>query len=76
MGGKIMDAKERKINVFVSSTFKDMQAERDELVKRIFPQLRKLCEERGVTWVKLTFAGASLTSRKLKAKSSLSALLK
>ena len=27
-----------------------MQAERDELVKRIFPQLRKLCEERYVTW--------------------------
>jgi len=27
-----------------------MQAERDELVKRIFPPLRKLCEERGVTW--------------------------
>lgn len=45
-----MDVKERKINVFVSSTFKDMQAERDELVKRFFPQLRKLCEERGVTW--------------------------
>lgn len=27
-----------------------MAAERDELVKRVFPQLRKLCEERGVTW--------------------------
>ena len=40
----------RTIRVFVSSTFRDMQAERDELVKRIFPQLRKLAEERGVTW--------------------------
>lgn len=40
----------RQIRVFVSSTFRDMQAERDELVKRIFPQLRKLCEERSVTW--------------------------
>ena len=40
----------RVIRVFVSSTFRDMQAERDELVKRIFPQLRKLCETRGVTW--------------------------
>ncbi|MCX6055280.1 MAG: DUF4062 domain-containing protein [Chloroflexi bacterium] len=38
------------IRVFVSSTFKDMQAERDELVKFIFPQLRKLCEKRGITW--------------------------
>lgn len=38
------------IRVFVSSTFRDMQAERDELVKYAFPQLRKLCEQRGVTW--------------------------
>ena len=27
-----------------------MQAEREELIKRIFPQLRKICEDRGVTW--------------------------
>jgi len=27
-----------------------MHAEREELVKRIFPQLRKLCESRGVIW--------------------------
>lgn len=27
-----------------------MQTEREELVKRIFPQLRKLCEDRFVTW--------------------------
>jgi tetratricopeptide (TPR) repeat protein len=40
----------RVIRVFISSTFRDMQAERDELVKRIFPQLRKICEERGVNW--------------------------
>ena len=40
----------RLIRVFVSSTFRDMQAERDELVKFIFPQLRRLCEQRGVTW--------------------------
>jgi tetratricopeptide (TPR) repeat protein len=42
--------KQRVIRVFVSSTFRDMYAEREELVKRVFPQLRKLCEERGVTW--------------------------
>ena len=40
----------RSIRVFISSTFKDMQAERDELVKVIFLQLRKLCEQRAVTW--------------------------
>ncbi|PKN87602.1 MAG: hypothetical protein CVU46_03995 [Chloroflexi bacterium HGW-Chloroflexi-8] len=41
---------DRAIRVFISSTFRDMQAERDELVKFIFPRLRKLCEQRGVTW--------------------------
>jgi hypothetical protein len=45
-----MPAENRVIRVFVSSTFRDMQAERDHLVKFIFPQLRKLCEQRGVTW--------------------------
>ena len=32
----------RVIRVFVSSTFHDMQADRDALVLRIFPQLRRL----------------------------------
>lgn len=41
---------ERAIRVFVSSTFRDMQAERDELVLRVFPELRKRCRERGVIW--------------------------
>ena len=41
---------DRAIRVFVSSTFRDMQAERDELVKRVFPLLRRRCEERGVAW--------------------------
>jgi tetratricopeptide (TPR) repeat protein len=40
----------RVIRVFVSSTFRDMQLERDELVKRVFPRLRHLCEQRGVSW--------------------------
>lgn len=41
---------ERSIRVFISSTFRDMQAEREELVKRVFPELRRRCEQRGVTW--------------------------
>jgi tetratricopeptide (TPR) repeat protein len=45
-----MTISSRIIRVFISSTFRDMQAERDYLVKFIFPQLRKLCESRGVTW--------------------------
>ena len=40
----------RTIRVFVSSTFADMQQERDELVKHVFPKLRALCETRGVVW--------------------------
>ena len=40
----------RAIRVFVSSTFRDMQAEREELIKRVFPQLRRMCERRGVAW--------------------------
>src|SRR5712692_3979980 len=45
--------RQREIRVFVSSTFRDMQEEREELVKRVFPQLRKLCESRGVTWAEV-----------------------
>jgi hypothetical protein len=41
---------DRSIRVFVSSTFRDMQLERDELVKRVFPQVRHMCEQRGVAW--------------------------
>jgi tetratricopeptide (TPR) repeat protein len=43
----------RSVRVFVSSTFRDMQAERDELIKRVFPQLRRLCESRGVAWAEV-----------------------
>lgn len=42
--------KDRVIRVFVSSTFRDMQEDRNWLVKHVFPQLRKRCEARGVTW--------------------------
>jgi len=45
-----IELQQRVIRVFVSSTFKDMKEEREVLVKRTFPQLRKICEERGVTW--------------------------
>lgn len=47
------DAKDRVIRVFISSTFRDMQVERDILIKKIFPQLRKLCEERAVAWTEV-----------------------
>ncbi|MGA3359873.1 MAG: DUF4062 domain-containing protein [Halobacteriota archaeon] len=34
------------VSVFVSSTFNDMHAERDYLVKRVFTELREWCEQR------------------------------
>ena len=39
----------RNIRIFISSTFNDMQSERDHLVDDIFPMLRREAEERGVT---------------------------
>lgn len=42
--------RKRAVRVFVSSTFRDMAGERDELCKRTFFELRKLCEDRGVTF--------------------------
>jgi len=38
----------RIARIFISSTFVDMNAERDILVKIVFPRLRKFCTERGV----------------------------
>jgi nephrocystin-3 len=42
---------QRVVRVFVSSTFKDMMAEREELVKFVFPELRRRCRERRVEFV-------------------------
>jgi len=39
--GSISSPQQRVIRVFVSSTFQDMHAEREELVEHAFPQLRK-----------------------------------
>jgi hypothetical protein len=40
----------RQMRVFVSSTFRDMRAERDELARHVFPKIRKLCADRRVTF--------------------------
>lgn len=44
---------QRLVRVFVSSTFRDMHAERDELVKFVFPELRRRCRERAVEFVEV-----------------------
>ena len=38
----------RVVRVFISSTFRDFIEERDELVKKVFPELRRRCKERFV----------------------------
>lgn len=48
MANKYQD---RVVRVFISSTFRDMHAEREELVKYTFPELRRRCCERGVEFV-------------------------
>ena len=39
-----------EIRVFISSTFRDMQAEREHLVKHVFPELRRYCREKGIAF--------------------------
>ena len=43
----------RQIRVFISSTFRDMMRERDLLVKEVFPELRRKCAKRFVTFTKV-----------------------
>jgi tetratricopeptide (TPR) repeat protein len=46
-------ADRRVIRVFVSSTFRDMIAERDELMTQTWPELRRFCRERQVELVEV-----------------------
>ena len=43
----------REIRVFLSSTFRDMQFERDYLIKQIFPEIRRACRERMVEFTEI-----------------------
>src|ERR1043165_4821592 len=36
----------KTVRVFISSTFRDMHAERDHLIKVVFPKLQQWCEQR------------------------------
>jgi tetratricopeptide (TPR) repeat protein len=53
LGSLGLETSPRQIRVFVSSTFADMHAERDELVKRVFPAVRELCDARGVSFIEV-----------------------
>ena len=48
-----VQSKSRVVRVFISSTFKDMIADRDALMARTWPALRKLCRERAVEFVEV-----------------------
>lgn len=42
-----------ELRVFISSTFRDLQEEREHLMKKIFPEIRALCRERGITFTEV-----------------------
>jgi len=48
-----MGTDSRVIRVFISSTFRDMMRERDLLVKQVFPELRRICAKRFVTFTEV-----------------------
>jgi hypothetical protein len=48
-----MASPSRLVRIFISSTFRDFMAERDELVKRVFPELRRRCKDRFVEIVEV-----------------------
>ena len=51
MTNEIID--DRHIRVFISSTFQYMEKEREQLIKKVFPILRKMAAERGVVVTEL-----------------------
>ena len=49
----VSEDKAPEIRIFISSTFRDMQDEREYLIKHIFPELRTICRERGVEFTEI-----------------------
>jgi len=65
-----MAAAWKTARVYISSTFRDMHAERDHLVKVTFPRLRQWCEERRLRLVDIDLRGVSRRSRPISARPS------
>lgn len=42
-----------ELRIFISSTFRDLQEEREHLVRKIFPEIRALCRERGISFTEV-----------------------
>ncbi len=45
--------KPNEFRIFLSSTFRDLMPEREQLVKKVFPQIRALCRERDVEFTEI-----------------------
>jgi nephrocystin-3 len=43
----------QEFRVFISSTFRDLHVEREHLVKKVFPEIRARCRERGVSFTEV-----------------------
>jgi len=52
-------AKDHQVRVFISSTFRDMHAERDHLVTVVFPELRERVEQLGQEFFNVELRRAS-----------------
>jgi len=65
----------KNVYVFISSTFSDMHAERDYLVKNVFPELSEWCEERRIRLVDIDLRWG-VTRADSEAKNTLLACLK
>ena len=58
-----MPASSRTVRVFISSTFRDMHGEREELVKRVFPSFASCARSGALVGPRSTSAGALPKSR-------------
>lgn len=45
--------KHNELRLFISSTFRDLHEEREQLLKKVFPFIRAVCSERGVTFTEI-----------------------
>lgn len=48
-----MEQNKKQMRVFISSTFQDLNSERDYLMKQVFPELKEIARSRGVDFIAL-----------------------
>ncbi|MEP7234574.1 MAG: DUF4062 domain-containing protein [Ignavibacteriota bacterium] len=44
---------QNEFRIFISSTFRDLMPEREQLIKKVFPRIRALCRQRGVEFTEI-----------------------